>query len=329
MRSFRWAIAILLALTASVTLVSSALAALPPGVAGTVTPQQRSAVIGRDKQVTVNVELPDSCAGTSVQLRLYQPPTDGSNALVPVTAPALAAVSISATASAGSFPVVVPLPAALAGDPVRVWPGVSGNCLAAPVYDSGAGIDLAKLDAAENPGTTSTIVVYGPALKSTSPTNPDKTTLGDFTGSLTVMANGVACTTANVGKGATTDASGNVRIHLGTAGQPAQCSTAGAAVTFVRADGATLYEKRTLLPGVTQQLQNLAPEAVPDGPGPTATITAAPTTTAVAPAPPAPPNTGSEGPSSTAGSRGWLIAVGGLAILAAAVCGAAAVRRRQ
>src|SRR6185437_10069808 len=172
-------------------------------VAGTVTPQQRSAVIGRDKQVTVNVELPDSCAGTSVQLRLYQPPTDGSHPL--------AAVSISATASAGSFPVVVPLPAALAGDPVRVWPGVSGNCLAAPVYDSGAGIDLAKLDPAENPGTTSTIVLYGPALKSTSPTNPDKTTLGDFTGSLTVRANGVACTTANVGKGATTDASGNVR----------------------------------------------------------------------------------------------------------------------
>ena len=264
--------------------------------------------------------------GRPVQLRLYQPPTGASNGLVAVTTPELAAISVSATASAGSFPVVLPLPAALTGDPVRVWPGVSGGCLAAPVYDSGPGIDLAKLDAAENPGKTSTIVVYGPALKSTSPTNPDKTTLGDFTGSITVKANGVACTTANVGKGSTTDASGNVRIHLGTAGQPTQCSTAGATLTFVRADGATLYETRTLLPGVTQQLQNLAPQAVPDGPGPTATMTAVPTKTAVAPAP---PNTGSQGPADTAGSQGWLIALGGLGILAAAVCGAAAVRRRQ
>jgi len=292
-------------------------------VPGTVTPQQRSYVIGRDRQMSVTVELPNNCAGTPVELRFYQPAADGSNGLVPVTEPALAAITATAKAATGSFSVVLPLPAALAGDPVRVLPGVSGGCLATPVYDSGLGVDLAKLDPVENPGNTSTIVVLGAALRWVSPTNPDKTTLGAFTGSITVMANGVACSSVKLGKAAVTDAAGNVRIHLGSAGQPIQCSIAGATVTFVRADGATLYEKRTLLPGVTQMIQNLAPEAPFDGP--TATATAAKTVA------PIPPNTGSEGPSTGPGgsdSPPWLLALGGLAVLLGVVGAGLMFRRR-
>lgn len=303
--------------------VSSALAALPPGVAGIVTPQQRAVVIGRDMQVTVNVELPDSCAGTSVELRLYQAPTDGSNVLQPATPPEFSRIAVNQSAAKGRFAVVLLLPTSLAGDPVRLWPGVSGSCLAAPLYDSGLGIDFAKVDATENPGNTSTIVVSGAALKLTSPTDPSHTTLGQFTGSITIMADGVACATAKLGGGATTDAAGNVRIHLGTAGQPTQCSTAGAAITFVRADGAILYEKRTVLPGVTQLLQNLAREAIVTGQTPTPAVT--PTTTVA----PGPPNTGDGGLSADPGSGEWLMAMGAAALLAALVSGGVFALRRQ
>lgn len=310
MRRYGLLVSTILAAASAFAAATSALAALPPGVPGIVAPQGRTFVIGRDTEITVNVELPDSCAGSSVEMRLFQTPADGSNGLVPPTAPELAAITVVATAPKGGFSMIVPLPREITGDPARVLPTMVGKCLPAPVHDFGLGVDLAKVDAAENPGNTSTIVVYGPALKWIPPTNPEKVTFGEFTGSITVLANGVACTTADVGKGATTDASGNVRIHLGTAGQPPQCSTAGAALTFVRADGATLYETRTLMPGVTQQLQNLAREPIPDGPTPTPTTTVAPTSTAIAPAP---PNTGGQGPASNSGSPvAWLAVAGGL-----------------
>ncbi|MBI2767428.1 MAG: hypothetical protein HYX53_16155 [Chloroflexi bacterium] len=88
-------------------------------------------------------------------------------------------------------------------------------------------------------------------------------------GSIEVLANGRLCTEASLVAPGTLDAEGNARIHIGGPAQPGECSLAGALITFINGSGQTLFEKRTLIPGVTQPLENLAPEAAPNtGPVP-------------------------------------------------------------
>jgi hypothetical protein len=69
----------------------------------------------------------------------------------------------------------------------------------------------------------------------------------------------------NLAKGPAIDADGNARLHVGGVNQPPACSREGATVWFVDGHGRTLFEKRTLMVGVSQPLANMAPEP-PDRP---------------------------------------------------------------
>lgn len=56
---------------------------------------------------------------------------------------------------------------------------------------------------------------------------------------------------------------GNVGIHVGGPGQPKECSTPGAAVTFASPRGDELYESRTLVPGPISALRQPGAEGRP------------------------------------------------------------------
>ncbi|MCL4230408.1 MAG: hypothetical protein KJ053_02405 [Dehalococcoidia bacterium] len=101
---------------------------------------------------------------------------------------------------------------------------------------------------------------------------PGVKTLGEVVRSLDVYANGQLCgrmALATPGHAATAD----VVFELGSAGQPTACSTEGATLTFIDANGSTLYEKLKLQKGVHIQLTNLAPEAPSTGASPGAPAT--------------------------------------------------------
>ncbi|HLF76229.1 MAG TPA: SdrD B-like domain-containing protein [Dehalococcoidia bacterium] len=79
-------------------------------------------------------------------------------------------------------------------------------------------------------------------------------TLGQALGSLTVLADGTTCLGVEV-----SGARGDVVLEVGRPGQPAACTTDGAAITFVDGRGRRLSTQMTLRKGTQQTLANVAP----------------------------------------------------------------------
>lgn len=284
-------------------------------------------VIGQDTAVTISATLPVQCAGTTATAEFYTRTNDDPTPIAP-SRPVLQQESAAAVAANGAVSIGIPLPSTLEGGPDILFAGISDpSCLDAIVLLPRF-IQIAVLDEAENPDGSATIVVPAAALHA-SPNN-GLGTWAKQVGSITVSANGVECTTVSLTEGPAIDAEGNARIHIGTPDQPAACHEPNAKLTFVKANGQTFFEKYTLLPGVTQLLQNFANEPPSTSGTPTPSPTTTPTPTGPAsstPVAPGPPDTGTgTGPSSTPAP--WLIALGALAITLSAT-GIALTRKRQ
>lgn len=105
------------------------------------------------------------------------------------------------------------------------------------------------------------IVIPGEILSQPTGQADRPATLGEFLERLTAYANNTSCMSINV------STEQDAVFYLGLPSQPAECSAAGATVTFVDGDGRQLAEQVILIPGNTAILSNLAPgapnEAVP------------------------------------------------------------------
>jgi hypothetical protein len=305
--------------------------AVPPQPGIRLTTTSSVYVIGHDTGIPVSgTGFPTTCAGSDVQLSLYaigvQPFSDVAVPVRP-SRPELQQQVSAHINDSGSFNATIPLPAQLAGDPAILAPGIVAPCLDG-AQDVGEPVQVAILDTAENPNGSATIVIPTAALNA-SPNNG----LGTYArqvGSLTVSANGVECTTVSLTGGPAIDAEGNARIHIGAADQPAACHEPNAKLTFVNANGQTLFEKYTLLPGITQILQNFASEP----PSTSGTPTPSPTSTTPTPTGPAPSTPVAPGPPNTGTGTApggtpapWLIALGTLAVILSAT--SIAVTRHQ
>lgn len=219
------------------------------------------AVIGRDDGVTVEAQLPATCAGQGVAVGLYS--RNGPMVL----GPAEGTASVEATATGQvSIRATVALPAELPASLLPAWPGVSASCLGDAPVVSTSYVLFGLLDVAANGKDGATFVVPAAALA-----GPGGVPV---TASLAAVVDGVTCATARTVDAASRDAAGNVRIRVGGPAQPLPCGRGGAEVRFRQGDGRFLFERRTLVLGVTQPLANLAPEAPGTG------------------SPPLPPNTG-------------------------------------
>jgi len=257
---------------------------------------KRLYVAGEDIEVQVEATLPASCAASPVTVALFE---RGGAAKVNQPDPLFEA-GRATVASDGKVHGVARVPANLPRNLRTVWPGVSGGCLGSPVVSTGPGLLFGVRDAAENPGSSSTFVIPATSLFMGRAVQVVK-------GTYTAFANGKRCAAVDLEDVRTKDAEGNVRIHLGAPGQPKECSTPGAAITFTTPLGEELYESRTLVPGVSQPFANLAPKAGPSS------------------GPPAAPDAGNAGMRSMdGGSRLWVISWG--AVVGGA--GALAVVRR-
>lgn len=232
-------------------------------------------VIGKDLALPISGSLGPGCAGQVVEAGLFVRDRADPKLITPFGSPAATPAS-TAVNSDGTFTASIPLPRELPGGPTRVWPGVQGSCLEAPVVDDLLGVELAVLDPARNPGNTSTILLSPEALASVS-NGPDRTPLGAFLGSVTVLADGQPC--ASVTTDGVTAGSLPPVLRLGEPGQPAACAKPGAHLTFINKRGQQLYVEMELIPGATRLLDNFAvappgtgePSPVGDAPGPPAT----------------------------------------------------------
>jgi hypothetical protein len=231
-------------------------AAAIPASAQTDVPSIRAVagviVVGRDTGIVVAGRTPPACAGAMLTAGLFV--RDRAQPSLVTAYPGALATSIRA-GSDGSFTGSVPAPATLSSGPTRVWPGVSGGCLSTPIVDESLGVEVALLDPARNPGNTSTILLSPAALGSVS-NGPEKTTLGAFVGSVSVLANGQKCAEVSTDPGVTRG--GDVSLRLGESGQPASCAADGSSLTFLNARGETLYVTMTLMPETTRLLDNFA-----------------------------------------------------------------------
>lgn len=262
---------------ASVSLLIFA-ARLAPAAAQAPAPSIRASfpvsVVGRDAAMNVVGNLPASCAGREVEVGLFIRDRGDPKVITPFE-PSNTARTNAAVSTAGTFSVSFPLPRELPDGPTRVWPGVRGDCVDAPVVDDSLGVELAVLDPVRNPGRTSTVLLSSEALASVS-NGPDRTSLGAFLGSVEVRADGERCT--GVATDGVSAGSPPLALRLGEAGQPAACSRAGARLTFFNSRGQRLFVEMELIPGVTRLLDNFA--AAPPGTGD-------PSPVGVAPNPPA------------------------------------------
>lgn len=241
-------------------------------------------VVGRDATVPVKAQLPAACRGQSVEVALYD--RDGPSILGIIHGTVSVTARVSQT---GAVEASVSLPKTGLRS---AWPGVSGACLAEPLVSQRLGIILGLLDEARNGKNGATFVVPKASLSTGNG-------LPVARGTLTAVMNGTNCATVDVADARAKDAKGDLHVRVGGAGQPAGCSTPGTEVVFVNAEGQTLFERRTFVPGVTQPFANLAPEPAPN----TGSVPVAPATGSAR---------------STAQGDGWPIRLGlaGLALAA-------------
>jgi hypothetical protein len=217
---------------------------------GVRSPENRLVVIGRDHDVRVEATLPAACVGSDVTVGLFE--NGGArrvNALDPLFAPMVVWV-----APGGQVVTQIRLPDSVPSGLETVYPGATGGCLEFPMVSTEPGLLVGLLDPSENPAASATFVVPRASLVGVR-------SLLDVPVSLTVFADGIQCTTANLEDQSAKDADGNIRIHVGGPSQPPACSREGALVTFRYPRGELLYEKRNLVLGVSQPFWNLAPEA--------------------------------------------------------------------
>lgn len=268
-------------------------------------------VVGRDVALSVVGNVAPACAGQSLDTGLFVRDRADPKVITPFESPAATPAS-TAVNSDGTFTASIPLPRELPDGPTRVWPGVQGDCLDAPIIDDSLGVELAILDPVRNPGSTSTILLSSAALASVS-NGPDKVPLGAFLGSVDVRADGESC--ASIVTDSVSAGSAPLALRLGEADQPAVCSKPGAHLTFLNKRGQQLFVEMDLIPGTTRLLDNFA--AAPPGTGaPGREI-------------PDPPATGQEAAGGSRGPVGWGSAGAGLIALAALLGALGFVARRR
>lgn len=194
-----------------------------------------------------------ACAGQDLKVGFYsRGPASKENSLL-----AVPPAAVTRADSTGAFDLEVLLPTS-GIDPVTTWAGVSGACLDTPRFASET-IHIGVSDSAANPGGATSLFIASWVLADTG-TSPGGTTLAERIGSLTVFADGVECTRASLTSATVVDKRGNARIRVGGANQPAACARSGAMLTVFRDDnGLQLVELRSVVPGVTQPLANMAP----------------------------------------------------------------------
>lgn len=268
-------------------------------------------VVGKDLALSVAGNLAPACAGQSLDVGLFVRDHADPKVITPFGSPAAAPASTVVNSDA-TFTASIPLPRELPDGPTRVWPGVQGDCLDAPIVDDSLGVELAILDPVRNPGSTSTILLSSAALASVS-NGPDKVTLGAFLGSVEVRADGQRC--ASVVTDSVSAGSAPLSLRIGEADQPAACSKPGAHLTFLNKRGQQLFVEMDLIPGTTRLLDNFA--AAPPGTG-------APGHDA-----PAPPDTGQEAAGGSREQTDWGPAGAGLIALAALLGALGFVARRR
>lgn len=298
----------------SVALLTVALGLVPVGAqapAQSVRASSPVSIVGRDVALSVVGNVAPACAGQDLDAGLFVRDRADPKVITPFGS--LAATSASTVVNSdGTFAASVPLPRELPDGPIRVWPGVQGDCLDAPVVDDSLGVELAVLDPVRNPGSTSTILLSSAALASVS-NGPDKVPLGAFLGSVDVRADGESC--ASIATESVSAGSAPLALRLGEAGQPAACSKPGAHLTFLNKRGQQLFVEMDLIPGTTRLLDNFA--AAPPGTGEPGHDA------------PAPPDTGQEAAGGSREQTDWGPAGAGLIALAALLGAAGFVARRR
>lgn len=219
----------------------------------TSTPQ-RLYIAGEDSTVEVDATLPATCSpGARVTVGLFD--VTGEPAIN--RADPLFEGSVVVVGAGGKVHGSVRIPNALPRSMRSLWPGVAADCLQTPLVSSNPNpLVFGVRDLAENPGGSSTFVIPRESLFRGRPTQVVHTTM-------TAYANGQKCETVDFDNQEAKDAEGNVRLHLGSAGQPKECSTPGATVTFYNSLNMPLVETRTVTPGVSQPVANLAPKVGP------------------------------------------------------------------
>jgi hypothetical protein len=220
-------------------------------------------VVGSDAKIPFDGRF-EACAGEEVSVGLFRKgPAAPENPLFDGVAAATVVVGQDGTFSGG-----LDLPPRLES-PATSWLGALGSCLSRPVFAQGA-VLLGVLDPIGDPRGSSGIFIAGETLRSRVNVSGGQT-LAESIGSVSVFANGQLCAIVSLKAAELAMGSGDVIIRLGSEGQPGACRTAGALISFARADGRPLFETRELVPGVTQPLGNMAPAPPSTGNGPNLT----------------------------------------------------------
>ncbi len=237
-----------------------AINALAQSSSDTLRTDKQIYVFGDDSSVSFEGSAPE-CAGAQVTLAFYKKgPASRDNSVAAGLPNGVVGVGAD-----GSIRGSVSLEGNAVPQLATVWAAASGSCLKVPLFSSGGPVLLAKRDPTQTKDGSSSIVIPASVVKATG-TIANGKTLGESIGSLRVLADGRPCTESSLTSAADQDSEGNVLLHVGGASQPVDCSRAGALLTFVRGDGQLLFEQRRLIPGVSQPLANLAPQAPGSGP---------------------------------------------------------------
>jgi len=212
--------------------------------------EKRVWVLGRDTSVVLTGRGFASCAGRSVQVGLFGPP-GGMGQPVLDSREFTGAVPVTVDAS-GEFEARIALAdsVALRGE-FRAL-GVFGDCLPRPVF--GEDLSFAFIES----GAEAPVVLVVPETSLGARLSMGRTMRSEV-GGLTVFADGQKCVSVDFGASEGTD----IRVPVGSSGQPEACSKEGTTLTLIDRNGNTLFVKPIVVVGATQIIRNLAPEAAP------------------------------------------------------------------
>ena len=221
--------------------------ALAQGSDVRVSTPKRLYVVGTDDLIEVQAQLPAGCEDTDAQVGLF---TKGGAARVNEVDSRFPLTAAKADQTAG-VQATVRLSREDILAPVTAWPGVLSPCLEQPVVSTGPGL---LIGIREGSSDAAAFLIPDSSLKMGRESQVVK-------GTLTAVVDGIECGRTDLEAADTHNPDGSVTLSVGGSDQPGECSKSGATVSFRYPDGSTLYEKRTLVPGVTQPFANLAPEA--------------------------------------------------------------------
>jgi DNA-binding CsgD family transcriptional regulator len=228
-------------------------------------------VLGRDREMRIEMRTPPACAGRTLAIRLYGYPDPGvDGGIQSITEPGLSTEARAVADASGQTSMTFRLPATASG-PLVVRGGLLSPCLSSIAVQNESHL---ALQAASEDAEVAVVEVLGQLLDRP---NASAGTIGEYLGGrLIATVGGVVCATVSTVDPAVRNARGNVVFRIGTSDQPAACRAPGKQIEFVApyqdGPGAYLSPRPVFVPGAVQLMRNYGPDA-PHSPTPPPELT--------------------------------------------------------